>query len=98
MTLALLILATIMPYNAIAQTRLGLHVTQEELNIWKQRAQNGPYKSTGDVRTNSPVIGLGSLIIKIHFYRIRALSDGRDKPLTVALSLGHLSRAKVQAI
>ena len=54
LTLALLILATIMPYNAIAQTRLGLHVTQEELNIWKQRAQNGPYKSTGDVRTNSP--------------------------------------------
>jgi hypothetical protein len=37
-----------------AQTRLGLHVTQEELNIWKQRAQSGPYKSTGDVRTNSP--------------------------------------------
>src|SRR5262245_52652399 len=40
--------------NAIGQTRLGLHVTQEELNIWKQRAASGPYKSVGDVSTNSP--------------------------------------------
>ena len=40
--------------NAIGQTRLGLHVTQEELNIWKQRAASGPYKSAGDVSTNSP--------------------------------------------
>ena len=37
-----------------AQTRLGLHFTQEELNIWRQRAENGPYKTRGDVRTNSP--------------------------------------------
>jgi len=37
-----------------AQTRLGLHFTQEELNIWRQRAQNGPYKTRGDVCTNSP--------------------------------------------
>jgi len=37
-----------------AQTRLGLHCTQEELNIWRQRPQNGPYKSYGDVCTNSP--------------------------------------------
>jgi hypothetical protein len=29
-------------------------VTQEELNIWRQRAQNGPYKTAGDVSTNSP--------------------------------------------
>jgi hypothetical protein len=54
LTLALLILGTTMPYNAVAQTRLGLHVTQEELNIWKQRAQSGPYKSPGDVSANSP--------------------------------------------
>jgi hypothetical protein len=40
--------------NALAQTRLGLHVTQEELNIWRQRALNGPYKSRGDTSTNSP--------------------------------------------
>src|SRR5687768_1999383 len=40
--------------DASAQTRLGLHVTQEELNIWKQRAKDGPYKTNGDVRTNSP--------------------------------------------
>ena len=37
-----------------AQTRLGLHVTQEELNIWKQRAASGPYKNKGDVSSNSP--------------------------------------------
>ena len=35
-------------------TRLGLHVTQEELDIWRQRAASGPYKSTGDVSANSP--------------------------------------------
>ena len=40
-------------HPAFAQ-RLGLHVTQEELNIWKQRASSGPYKTTGDVSTNSP--------------------------------------------
>jgi hypothetical protein len=40
--------------EAKAATRLGLHVTQEELNIWKQRATNGPYKNKGDVSTNSP--------------------------------------------
>src|SRR5215831_7855528 len=31
--------------TAIGQTRLGLHVTQEELNIWKQRMVSGPYQS-----------------------------------------------------
>jgi hypothetical protein len=31
--------------NAIGQTRLGLHVTQEELEIWKQRMGSGPYQS-----------------------------------------------------
>jgi hypothetical protein len=42
------------PNTGYSQTRLGLHVTQEELNIWKQRAASGPYKSTGDVSPNSP--------------------------------------------
>jgi hypothetical protein len=37
-----------------AQTRLGIHFTQEELTIWQQRAVSGPYKTTGDVSTNSP--------------------------------------------
>lgn len=44
-----------------AQTRIGLHVTQEELNIWRERAKvvpyqskSGPYRSTGDVSENSP--------------------------------------------
>jgi len=51
--------------EAQAATRLGLHVTQEELNCWRQRAgidaqgSNGitcpvKYKITGDVSTNSP--------------------------------------------
>jgi len=47
-------LAMTLAKPAQAQTRLGLHVTQEELNIWKQRAQSGPYKSAGDVQSNSP--------------------------------------------
>jgi hypothetical protein len=40
--------------TVFGQTRLGLHVTQEELNIWKQRASSGPYRTVGDVRPNSP--------------------------------------------
>lgn len=39
---------------AMGQTRLGLHVTQEELNVWRQRADGGPYKAKGDVSHNSP--------------------------------------------
>ncbi len=35
-------------------TRLGLHVTAEELAIWQSRAASGPYKTAGDVSTNSP--------------------------------------------
>jgi len=35
-------------------TRLGLHVTAEELAIWQTRAVSGPYKTTSDVSTNSP--------------------------------------------
>lgn len=34
--------------------RLGLHVTTQELEIWRDRAENGPYKTAGDVSTNSP--------------------------------------------
>jgi hypothetical protein len=54
--IALLMLGVtiILGRDVSAQTRLGLHVTQEELNIWKQRAKNGPYKKAGDVRPNSP--------------------------------------------
>ena len=54
LTYAVLIVLTVMANDSIAQTRLGLHVTQEELNIWRQRAQSGPYKSEGDVRSHSP--------------------------------------------
>ena len=34
--------------------RLGLHVTAEELAVWQSRASSGPYKTAGDVSTNSP--------------------------------------------
>lgn len=34
--------------------RLGLHITAVELNLWRQRASSGPYKSAGDVSRNSP--------------------------------------------
>jgi len=34
-------------------TRLGLHVTSDELAIWQDRAVNGPYKTTGDVSSGS---------------------------------------------
>jgi hypothetical protein len=51
--------------EAHAATRLGLHVTQEELNCWRERAGIDPqgsngitcpvkYKTAGDVSTNSP--------------------------------------------
>jgi hypothetical protein len=47
--LILVCIAIVISYSAvpsaIAATRLGLHVTQEELNIWRQRMVNGPYKS-----------------------------------------------------
>jgi hypothetical protein len=54
MALAVLGISIILEQSAMGQTRIGLHVTQEELNVWKQRAQSGPYKSSGDVRSNSP--------------------------------------------
>jgi len=40
--------------NGRTATRLGLHFTKEELDIWRKRAQSGPYKSAGDVSRNSP--------------------------------------------
>ncbi|MES2731733.1 MAG: hypothetical protein V4714_08295 [Bacteroidota bacterium] len=36
------------------QSRLGLHTTQAELDIWRTRALSGPYKNNNDVQTNSP--------------------------------------------
>jgi hypothetical protein len=48
-----LLASCVAPVNAHAQ-RLGLHVTQGELDIWQQRSQHGPYKRPGDVRQNSP--------------------------------------------
>jgi hypothetical protein len=54
MAVTVLVGMSMLAQNAVAQTRVGLHVTQEELNIWKERAASGPYKSTGDVSANSP--------------------------------------------
>lgn len=34
--------------------RLGLHVTDQELAIWRERAEVGPYRSAGDSIANSP--------------------------------------------
>ena len=56
MLVALLVLGVcgLLWQNALAATRLGLFVTQQELTIWRQRANSGPYKSAGDVSANSP--------------------------------------------
>lgn len=35
-------------------TRLGMHVTDQELVIWRERAAHGPYRRVGDAMTNSP--------------------------------------------
>jgi hypothetical protein len=40
--------------NEHSKNNIGLHFTEEEIKIWRQRAQKGPYRKTGDVSTNSP--------------------------------------------
>lgn len=37
-----------------AGRRLGLHVTEQELAVWRERAQRGPYRVAGDAIPNSP--------------------------------------------
>jgi hypothetical protein len=55
LTLPVLLLAfALICSQAIGQTRLGLHYTKEELDIWKQRAVSGPYRVGSDAQTNSP--------------------------------------------
>ena len=52
-----LIIAFILSFNdqlVYSQTRLGLHYTQEELAIWKQRTASGPYRVKNDFQLNSP--------------------------------------------
>jgi hypothetical protein len=48
-------------FPGYAQKRIGLHVTQEELDIWRSRARTaaymektGPYQKANDVSANSP--------------------------------------------
>ena len=70
-------------HPAFAQ-RLGLHVTQEELNIWKQRASNGPYRVTGDVQLIRREIGPAFRTMRRHFLRTPRRSVGRVSPPEVA--------------
>lgn len=42
------------PPTDTGTTRLGLHYTAEELDIWRERAIDGPYRTSGDVSQNSP--------------------------------------------
>ncbi|QHT71624.1 T9SS type B sorting domain-containing protein [Rhodocytophaga rosea] len=51
---AFLILFLLVSTSTIAQTPLSPFFTKEEVEIWKQRAKSGPYKSFGDVQANSP--------------------------------------------
>lgn len=37
-----------------AAERLGLHFTDVEVQIWRERAEKGPYREQGDVSGNSP--------------------------------------------
>lgn len=44
--------ATITP--PVGTDKLGLFVTEAELDVWRTRSVNGPYKVQGDVTSNSP--------------------------------------------
>ena len=44
----------VVPSQGWSATRLGLHITQEELTVWRTRMASGPYRVSGDVSTNSP--------------------------------------------
>jgi hypothetical protein len=50
----LLVAGLCIHFHLFAQTRLGLYHTKEEVDIWKKRAASGPYRYTGDVKSNSP--------------------------------------------
>jgi predicted phage tail protein len=53
---ALVLFALILADNTdvFGQSERGLHFTPEEVQIWRQRAISGPYKSAGDASTGSP--------------------------------------------
>lgn len=40
--------------SEVVPRRLGLHVTEAELAVWRERTRKGPYKTHGDVSRNSP--------------------------------------------
>lgn len=44
----------ILAQQAMGQSEDGIHFTPQELQIWRQRAESGPYRVTGDVSANSP--------------------------------------------
>jgi hypothetical protein len=54
MKLIIFLIAILAAVPVQAATRLGLHVTSGELAVWQDRMVNGPYKTAGDVSTNSP--------------------------------------------
>ncbi len=52
--LLLLVVTVTMCFGFGYSQQLGLHVSQAELDLWRTRAQQGPYKTKGDVSKNSP--------------------------------------------
>lgn len=52
--LTAVICALVLPGSVFAQSEYGIHFTPEELQIWRQRAESGPYKNAGDVSPTSP--------------------------------------------
>ena len=59
-TIGCMLLLSLLPFaNKInntasaASTRLGLHVTQEEIEIWRERAEIGPYREINDAGRNN---------------------------------------------
>lgn len=43
-----------MERERLFHNKIGIHITKEELAIWRERAKKGPYKTKGDVSENSP--------------------------------------------
>ena len=59
--LTLLLFSTIGLY---AQTRLGLQLTQVELDIWRERTEKGPFKSRGEyARIPLEIVSLPEIVI-----------------------------------
>jgi len=54
-TVLFLMVMFLQAVGAYGQTdRIGIHVTQAELEVWRDRAANGPYKDRGDAGYKTP--------------------------------------------